>query len=126
MAVSSFAPAAAGLQQYEELITSSKTWIKPAGVKTVEATIAGGGAVTATGAGGYTKQIIDVSGVASLPITIGAAGGTTTVGTTRPLGQHRKTRGIGMIPQRMALIFYQQRHLHFQIAKTGHQWTTSK
>lgn len=79
MAVTSFAPAAAGLQPYEEIITSSKTWVKPEGVKTIELTLVGGGAagqesVIGGGGGGYLKKIIDVSTATSAAVTIGAGG----------------------------------------------------
>ena len=69
-----------GLQQYEQLFTSSGTWTKPAGVKTVEVTVAGGGS-TGVGAGGYVKQIVDVSASSSVAVTVGASGGNSKFGT---------------------------------------------
>jgi len=79
MAVTSFAPAAAGLQPYEQVFTTSGTWTKPIGVKTIELTLVGGGAagqesVIGGGGGGYVKTIIDVSTVTSAAVTIGAGG----------------------------------------------------
>lgn len=78
MAITSFSQTS-GLQQYEQLFTSSGTWTKPDGVKTIEVTAAGGGS-TGVGAGAFYKQVIDVSSKTSIPITVGAAGGTTKVG----------------------------------------------
>lgn len=78
MAVTSFAPAAAGFQQYEQVFTSSGTWTKPASVKTAEVTILGGGGCTmsgqsgAGGAGGYYKGIVDVSTASTVSVTVGA------------------------------------------------------
>lgn len=70
--------------QYEDLITTSTTWVKPAGVKTAEVTVAGGGGSNfGTGGAGYYKGIINIENVSNLPITIGASGstgGTTVVG----------------------------------------------
>jgi hypothetical protein len=76
-----------GLQQYEQLFTTSGTWTKPAGVKTAEVTILGGtggnGSGYPTSAGGYWKGIVDVSAMSTVPVTVGAsAGGGGTGGTS--------------------------------------------
>ena len=73
-----------GLQQYEQLFTSSGTWTKPAGVKTVEVTVAAGGS-TGVGAGGYAKQIVDVSALSSVAVTVGASGGNSKFGSINAL-----------------------------------------
>lgn len=76
MAVSSFGAAAGGLQQYEQNFTSSGTWTKPTGVKTVEVTCVGGGSNGNSGGGGAVyKAIFDVSSQTTVPITVGASGG---------------------------------------------------
>lgn len=101
MAVTSFAPAAAGLQPYEQWITSSTTWTKPAGVKSVEVTCVGGGgggpANGFGGSGGYAKRIIDVSDVSSVPVTVGAGGATLTAGGVSSFGSYLTVEG-GQIP----------------------------
>ena len=77
MAVSSFAPASAGLQQYEAVIESSQVWTRPTGVKTVEVTVVGGGGGSSSfgaGGGGYSKKIIDLSTATAATVTIGAGG----------------------------------------------------
>ena len=79
MSVSSFATASAGLQPYEQTFTSSGTWTKPAGVKTCEVTVIGGG--RNFGAGGYVKKIIDVSGLSTVPVVVGASAGNSSFGT---------------------------------------------
>ena len=76
-----------GLQPYEQVFTSSGTWTKPEGVKTVEATVIGGsGGSNSTGgcsgAGGYIKRIIDVSEDVSIPVIVGSAGSSTSAGGT--------------------------------------------
>jgi hypothetical protein len=77
MGYSVFPPAAAGLQQYEQVFTTSGTWTKPTGVKTVEVTVvgAGGGCTyssSASGGGGFYRAIADVSTVSSVAVTVGA------------------------------------------------------
>lgn len=86
MAVTSFAPAAAGLQPYEQVFTSSGTWTKPDNVKTCEVTVVGGGGggwnnSIGGGAGGYYKSILDLTGVTSATVTVGAGGVYSTVNT---------------------------------------------
>jgi hypothetical protein len=69
-------------QTYEQIFTTSGTWTKPVGVKTVDVTIVGGGAtsfnssagLSAGGGGGVYKGIIDVTALATVPITVGAGG----------------------------------------------------
>ena len=82
MSVSSFATASAGLQPYEQTFTSSGTWTKPNGVKTVEVLCVGGGAnQTNGGAGGYYKGFFDVSASSSVAVTVGAGGGASSFGS---------------------------------------------
>jgi hypothetical protein len=64
----------------EQIFTSSDIWTKPSGVKTIEVIAAGGGS-TGVGAGAFVKQTMDVSAQTSIPVTVGAAGGTTKFGT---------------------------------------------
>lgn len=85
MAVSSFGAAAGGLQQYEQIFTSSGTWTKPTGVKTCEVTILGGtisagSTAHPTAAAGYWKGILDVSSESSVAVTVGGQGGTSSFG----------------------------------------------
>lgn len=87
MAVSVFpAASSGGLQQYEQVFTSSGAWTKPEGVKTVEATVIGGsGGSVATagcsGAGGYIKRIVDVSEDVSISVIVGSAGSSNSAGS---------------------------------------------
>lgn len=60
--------------------TSSGTWTKPSGCKRVLVQVVGGGGGAASynesgGAGGYAERVIDVTGIATVAITIGAGGG---------------------------------------------------
>lgn len=76
-----------GVQQYEQLFTSSGAWTVPAGVKTCEVTVVGGSAGTQTGgssttaAGGYFKGVFSVDGLSSVAVTVGAAGANTNTAT---------------------------------------------
>lgn len=82
MAVSTFS-APAGIQQYEQLFTSSGTWTVPAGVKTCEVTVLGGsdyGSNYGSSAGGYFRGIVDMTGATSVPVTVGSGG---TVSSTK-------------------------------------------
>jgi hypothetical protein len=97
MAITTLPIASGGLQQYEQIFTSSGTWTKPNGVKTCEVTVIGGGAggrsnyaAVGGGAGGYQKSILDVSGVTSATITIGAGG------TFNSSSSNTTTHGGGM------------------------------
>jgi hypothetical protein len=82
MAITTLPIASGGLQQYEQIFTSSGTWTKPNGVKTVEVTVVGasksaaGTSTAPTSAGGYYRGIFDVSGVSSVAVTVGATGTT--------------------------------------------------
>jgi hypothetical protein len=74
----------------EVLTVGSGTWTKPTGVKKIRVRAVGGGASgtagvsngagTGGGAGGYVEEIIDVSAVASVAYTVGAASNNTTFG----------------------------------------------
>lgn len=90
MAITSFPAASGGLQQYEQVFTSSGTWTKPSGVKTAEVTIIGGSGGNSSGyptsAGGYWKGIVDVSALSSVAVTVGAAGGAGASGGTSSFG----------------------------------------
>lgn len=91
MAITSLPAAGGGLQPYEQLFTSSGTWTKPAGVKSVEVTIVGasGGCAStyaASSAGGYYKRFIDVSNVSSVAVTVGAGGGQGATGGSSSFG----------------------------------------
>ena len=70
-----------------QLFTSSGTWVKPLGVTKVIVEVVGGGGGGSSGntygcraggsgggAGGYAKELIDVTGISSVPVTIGAGG----------------------------------------------------
>lgn len=68
-----------GLQQYEQIFSTSGTWTKPNGVKTVELIMAGGGATSYNqygvgGAGSVWRGIVDVSALSTVPVTVGAGG----------------------------------------------------
>ena len=59
--------------------TSSGTWSRPSGVKRILVRIAGAGGAgsgvgEAGGAGGYAEEIIDVTGVSSISVTVGQPG----------------------------------------------------
>ena len=59
--------------------TSNSTWSRPTGVKRILVRIcgaggAGSGVGEAGGAGGYAEEIIDVTGVSSISVTIGQPG----------------------------------------------------
>lgn len=83
MAIDQIGVPASVPQQFEQIITSSTNWSVPAGVKTVEYMIAGGGS-NSFARGGFAKGIYNVQGKTSIPITIGAVSNTTGVraGTT--------------------------------------------
>jgi len=60
--------------------TGNSTWSKPTGCTRVRVQVVGGGAGgsghgVAGGAGGYSEEIIDVTGVSSVSVTIGGQGG---------------------------------------------------
>lgn len=77
MGVSILGASAGGLQQYEQLFASSGIWTRPAGVKTCEVTILGGSNYSTTNvssAGGYFKGIVNVDGLSTVTITVGAGG----------------------------------------------------
>ena len=63
-----------------QTFTSSGTWTKPAGVKYVRVQVQGGGGgggghCESGGAGGYAEEIIDVTSVTSVTVTVGGGGG---------------------------------------------------
>ncbi len=62
-----------------DVYTSNGTWYKPSGVKKILVRIcasggAGSGVGEAGGAGGYAEEIIDVTGISSVSVTIGQPG----------------------------------------------------
>jgi hypothetical protein len=66
----------AKLQQYEQTFATSGVWQKPAGVTEVEVTCVGGGSGGYQGqpgsAGGYIKRLVNVTGISSAAIIVGA------------------------------------------------------
>jgi hypothetical protein len=89
MGISVFPAPSGGLQKYSETFYKSGTWTKPSGVKQVNVTCIGGGGgaygqdtiyAWGGGAGGYIKTDVDVTGISSASIVIGA-GGTSTANT---------------------------------------------
>lgn len=83
--VLTWADAGGGGYASNQVFTASGTWTKPTGVKLVKARVqgAGGGGGGCAGgqnnsdagsAGGYCEETIDVSGVASVTVTVGAGG----------------------------------------------------
>tara|TARA_Y100001980_G_C14553556_1_gene338994 strand:- start:510 stop:1421 length:912 start_codon:yes stop_codon:yes gene_type:complete len=80
-----FAFGSGGLQS-QQVFTSSGTWTKPAGINKVKVYVTGGGGGGAGGggannggggggAGGTAIEVIDVSSVSSVTVTIGGSGG---------------------------------------------------
>ena len=72
-----------------ETLNSSQTWTKPTGCRSVSVRVVGGGASTNTAptistsapaGGGYSEEIIDVSAVSTVTVTIGK-GGKTSMGS---------------------------------------------
>ena len=60
--------------------TGNSTWTKPAGCTRVRVQVVGGGAGgsghgEAGGSGGYSEEIVDVTGVSTVSITVGGQGG---------------------------------------------------
>ena len=82
MGINVYPPASSSLQPYEQIFTKSGRWTKPAGVKTCEVTVVGGGGGNAGstynasvgGGGGYIKKTIDVSDIASASVIVGSGG----------------------------------------------------
>jgi hypothetical protein len=81
---------AVGLQSFQ-VFTTSGTWTKPSDVKNVRAVVIGGGGNGGSGAtsngaggggaaGGVAEEFIDVTGTSSETVTVGAAGGTSSLG----------------------------------------------
>lgn len=80
-----------------QVFTGNSTWNRPSGVRFIRVKlVAGGGGGSghgeSGGAGGYSERIIDVTGTASVGVTIGSGGGGTTYagaggdGTTTSFG----------------------------------------
>ena len=92
-----------GLQSMQVFSTSG-TWIRPDGIDRVEVTVTGGGGGGGShnsddsqgggGAGGTAIEIIDVSEVTSVSVTVGA-GGTGSCGNTRNGGTDGGTSSFG-------------------------------
>lgn len=97
VAVIGGATSGGGTQPYEQYFRSSGTWTNP-GVTRVEATCIGGSGGTnanlaASGAGGYIKANLDVTGVSSVPVVVGAAGTSTGAGGTSSFGDYLRAFG---------------------------------
>lgn len=81
-----------GGQPYEQVFTSSGVWTKPAGVKTVEVTLVGGGGCgngsgySAGGGGAFYRGVFDVSALPTVAVTVGAGGGQNQAGGTSSFG----------------------------------------
>ena len=87
-----------------QTFTSSGTWTKPDGCKTVKVTVTGGGGGSATvttnnsssgggGAGGTAIKFIDVSAVSSVTVTVGNGGGVSSSGGTSSFGAYCSATG---------------------------------
>lgn len=84
-----------------QTFTANGTWTKPLGVTHIRVRVVGGGGGGGGnyggggGGGGYSEKIIDVSGVSSVAVTVGAAGGSEASGGTSSFGTHCSATGGG-------------------------------
>jgi len=82
-----------------QVFTSSATWTKPAGIKSVRVQLVGSGASgnhsgQGGGAAGYSEKFIDVSAISSESVTVGAASTSgNTAGATSSFGSHCSATG---------------------------------
>ena len=81
-----------------QVFTTSGTWTKPAGVKSVRVQLVGSGAGGRNsniegGAGGYSEKFIDVTAITSETVTVGPAPGSSTAGNTSSFGTHCSATG---------------------------------
>ena len=90
--------AAGGGMASVQTFTSNGTWTKPSGIKfiRVQLVASGGGGASwgiASGAGGYSEKLIDVTSISSVTVTVGAAPSTSTAGNTTSFGTHCTATG---------------------------------
>lgn len=101
----SWGEAGGGGMKSMQVFTSSGTWTKPAGINLIRVRLVGGGGagaistssnVTGGGAGGYAEEIIDVSAVATVSVTVGNAGASNgAAGGTSSFGAYLSATGGG-------------------------------
>jgi hypothetical protein len=81
-----------------QTFTSNGTWTKPSGIKFVRVQLvaSGGGGANwgkASGAGGYSEKLIDVTSISSESVTVGAAPSSNSAGNTSSFGSHCTATG---------------------------------
>ena len=82
-----------------QVFTSSGTWTKPSGVKTIRIQLVGSGASgnhsgQGGAAGGYSEDVVDVTSVSTVSVTVGAAATAgNTVGATSSFGAYCSATG---------------------------------